>query len=366
MKAMLLAAGLGNRMLPLTRTLPKPAIPVLGRPIAAQILRRLADFGVSRAVVNLHHMPERLRSVLADGSDFGLKAIHYSQEDTILGTAGGIGNVASELRGDGDFLVHNADFLSDVDLAALLAAHRSSDCLATLVLVPSRPPYTFVEVDSSGQVVAIGGRPEPAADATAENYLFTGLHVLSDEVLDRIPPDGPSNIVTDVYLELIAERKLGAFVHDGFWWEFGDPGNYLEGSLHLLDLPPEKIASIAMTDPVRDLDEARVAVGEGADFHSGVSLVGRVAIGMAAMIGEGSTVEDSVVMPEAWVSPGSSIRRTIVGPGTELPIGCELQDVMICVDPDPEGDPPPGATREDGLLFTPLPPAPDTAGEPPR
>lgn len=363
MKAMLLAAGLGNRMLPLTRILPKPTIPVLGRPIAAQILRRLADFGVSRAVVNLHHMPERLRSVLADGSDLGLEGIHYAHEETILGTGGGIRNAASELRGDGDFLVHNADFLSDVDLAALLTAHRSSGCLATLVLVPSRPPYTFVDIDSSNRVVSIGGHPEPPADATARNYLFTGLHVLSDELVDRIPAEGPSNIVTDVYLNLVAERKLGAFVHDGFWWEFGDPGNYLEGSLRLLELPPERTASIAMTDPIRELDEARVAVGEGSDFHSGVSLVGRVVVGMAAMIGEGSTVEDSVVMPEAWVSPGSRIRRTIVGPGTELPIGCELQDVLICVDPDPEAAPPPGATREDGLLFTPLPPAPDPGEE---
>jgi len=113
MKAMLLAAGLGKRMLPLTRVLPKPAIPVLGRPIAAQILRRLAGGGVTHAVVNLHHKSERLRSVLADGADLGLKGLHYSDEETILGTGGGIGNVASELRGDGDFLVHNADFLSD-------------------------------------------------------------------------------------------------------------------------------------------------------------------------------------------------------------------------------------------------------------
>jgi NDP-sugar pyrophosphorylase family protein len=361
---MLLAAGLGNRMLPLTRMMPKPAIPVLGRPLAAQILRRLADSGVTDAVVNLHHKPERLRLLLADGADLGLRRVHYAHEETILGTGGGIGNVAAELRGDGDFLVHNADFLSDVDIEALVAAHRASDCLATLVLVPSRPVYTFVDIDASDRVVSIGGRPAPAADATARNYLFTGLHVLDDEVLERIPKGKPSNIVTDVYLDLIAERKLGAFVHDGFWWEFGTLESYLEGSLKLLDLPAEDLASIAMTDPVRELDGARVAVGEGADFHTGVSLVGRVAIGMAAMVGEGSTVEDSVVMPEAWVSPGSHIRRTIVGPGTELPIGCELQDVLICADPDPDAEPPPGATREEGLLFVPLPPASNLEDDP--
>jgi len=346
-KAMLLAAGLGTRLLPLTLAIPKPVIPVLGRPLASQILARLAGAGVRNAVVNLHHMPDRVQATLGDGRDLGLDGIHYSFEPRILGTGGGIGKVASELAGEGDVIVHNADALSDVDLPALVAAHRTSGCLATLVVAPSRPGYTEIEIDSDRRVTSIGA---------GGSWLFTGVHLIREELLERIPGDRPASIVTDVYLDLISEGALGAFVHDGFWWEFGSPASYLEGSLRLLDLPVSRIAAIAQTDPVRDLHAARVAVGDDADFDRGVVLIGRVALGAASWVGDGSTVEDSIVMPGAWVPPGTHLRRTVVGAGAEIPVGSELQDVVICADPDPESEPPRGATREDGLLFAPLPP----------
>jgi mannose-1-phosphate guanylyltransferase len=355
MNAMLLAAGLGRRMLPLTLSIPKPVVPVLGRPLSAQILKRLAGCGVTNAVVNLHHMADHVRSTLGDGPSLGLDRIEYSFEERILGTGGGIGKVATRLRGGGCFIVHNSDCLSDVDLGALVRAHRDSGCLATLALTPSRRGYPTVEIDASCRVVAIGGRPQAAA-STGVPYLFTGVHVISDDLLERIPGDRPADIVTDVYLDLIPQARLGAFVHDGFWWEFGSPAAYFEGSLRLLDLPEGRIASIAETDPIRDIHAARVAVGEDADFDAGVVLVGRVALGAASRIGEGSAVEDSIVMPGAWIPPGTQLRRTIVGPGTELPIGSELQDCLICTDTEPDSDPPPGATRQDDLLFAPLPP----------
>jgi NDP-sugar pyrophosphorylase family protein len=165
--------------------------------------------------------------------------------------------------------------------------------------------------------------------------------------------------VTDIYMDLLPDRRLGAYVHDGFWWEFGTLGTYMEGSLRLLDLPAEQIEAMVETDPVREIDAARVAVGDGA-VHDGVVLIGRVALGMASMVGEGSTVEDSVIMPGAWVPPGCHLRHSIVGPGTELPVGTELVDALICTDPFPDSEPPPGATREDGLLFAPLPPEHDS------
>jgi NDP-sugar pyrophosphorylase family protein len=104
MKAMLLAAGLGERMLPVTRVLPKPLIPVLGRPLAPQILSRLATEGIDDAVINLHHLPKRLRDVLGDGASLGLRTLHYSlEEDTLLGTGGGLKHAAARLEGGGDY-----------------------------------------------------------------------------------------------------------------------------------------------------------------------------------------------------------------------------------------------------------------------
>lgn len=359
MKAMLLAAGTGERMLPLTRLIPKPATPVLGRPIAVQILQRLAAHGITSAVVNLHHLPDQMKSMLGDGRAMGLKEIHYSHESSILGTGGGIGKAASHLRGSGGILVHNADFLSDIDVRGLLSHHRSSDSLVTLVLAPAREGYTPIEVDAAGRVLSIGGRPEADPGLVAGRHMFTGCHVLDEEVLERVPSGRPSSIIRDVYLDLVEEGRVGSRVHSGFWQEFGTPADYLAGSLRLLDLTVEELEEIARTDRIVTLDGTRAAVGVAADFHNGVVLHGRVALGSACMVAEGTFLEDSIVMPGAWVGPGSRLQRVIVAPNTEIPAGFELASALVCQDTDPEGELAPGIQRRGGLLLRPLGPAPE-------
>jgi NDP-sugar pyrophosphorylase family protein len=154
MNAMLLTAGLGVRMLPLSLTLPKPAIPVLGRPMVAQILERLARAGIERAVLNLHHLPEAVRRAVESGPEASRPAVEFSHEEEILGTAGGIGRAAPALRGDGPILIHNGDFLSDIDISAAVESHLRSKMAATLVLTPSRAGYSTVDVDGEGRVLS--------------------------------------------------------------------------------------------------------------------------------------------------------------------------------------------------------------------
>jgi NDP-sugar pyrophosphorylase family protein len=348
MRAMLLAAGLGERMRPLTGLVPKAVIPVLGRPLAAAILERLAKTGVERAVVNLHHLPDAIRAVLGDGRDLGLAGLDYSPEPAILGTAGGIGKAAALLRGDGPFVVHNADCLSDVDLGALLRFHRTSGCPATLTLAPWREGYTPIAIDARARVISIGGPP----GAEPGRFLFTGIAVLSETILDRLSGDRPADIVKEIYLDLARRRELAAFVHEGFWWEFGSPSSYLDGSLRLMLLPAARLESVTRTDPVRRQGHVRVAIGAGADFHTGVELRGGVALGFGCRVGEGSELEDTVVMPEAWIGPGSRLRRVVVGPGAELPGGFEAESTLVCPDADPAAALPAGTSRRSGLRLT--------------
>ncbi len=350
MKGMVLAAGLGERMLPLTLTVPKPALPVLGRPMILEILRLLALQGVTSVAVNLHHLPERLGQVLHEAKSLGVDHLHLSPEETILGTAGGLRHAARFLRGSGTILVRNADFLADVDIVRAAMAHRASGCLATLVLGPSRPGYTVVEVDRTGRVLSLGGQPAPDPARVAGKRFFTGLHFLEEEVLDRIPARGASDIVRDVYRGLAAEGKLGSVDHSGAWFDFGTPKDYLDGSLGLLDLAPDLRAAMLETDPVRNLGQATVALGPGADFHHGVEIRGRAAIGFAARVGEGSRIDDSLILEEAWIGPGCRLRRAIVGPGTELPAGFELEDAVVCGDALPAAELPSHTERRDGLL----------------
>jgi NDP-sugar pyrophosphorylase family protein len=346
MKAMLLAAGYGERMLPITRAVPKPLIPVLGRPLAPQILSRLGSEGIEEAVMNLHHLPQALREAFGDGGAVGIRALHYSlEEGRLLGTGGGLAHAAEQLKGAGTILVRNSDFLADIPLSQALASHLRSRCPATIVLAPHRAGFTPVTIDGRHRVVAFGG-------GHAGGYLFTGYHLIEESVLDLIPRGAPSDIVRDVYFRLAAEGRLNAHVHDGFWWEFGSPREYLEGSMQLVGLPSEKRLGLGDFDAVRPIGDAVASVGAGADLSApGIRLAGTLAIGMGVMIGERTTLEDTVVMPGAWIGPGSSLRRCIVAPGTEIPMEFSASEALLAADLDRDSAPERGIERVSGLLI---------------
>jgi mannose-1-phosphate guanylyltransferase/phosphomannomutase len=341
---MLLAAGIGERMLPITGAVPKPLIPVLGRPLAPQILSRLAAEGIDEAVINLHHLPQTLSEALGDGSTLGLRAIRYSMEtERLLGTGGGLAHAAAHLRGAGTIVVRNSDFLSDISLAKAVASHVVSGCPATIVLSPHRAGYTSVALDDRSRVAEFGG--------ASGRYLFTGYHLIEESVLDMITEDRPSDIVRDVHFGLAEQGRLNAYVHDGFWWEFGDPRGYLEGSMRLVALPAERRMQLGDFDAVRPTGRALAAIGAGAEVGGrGISLTGTLAIGMGVSVGEGAMLEDTVVMPEAWIGPGSSLRRCIVGPGTEIPAGFNASDSLIATDVDPHAKLAAGTGRIGGVL----------------
>jgi NDP-sugar pyrophosphorylase family protein len=358
MKAMLLTAGVGRRMFPLALTQPKPSIPVLGRPLVVQILHWLGLKGVDEAVLNLHHLPEGIKRILGDGVNPGLPVVHYSHEERILGTAGGIRQAAPSLRGDGPIVVSNSDFLSNIDIAYVLDVHRASDCLATLVLVPWRSGYSVVLRDAEGRVLSLGGEPRvDPARAVGGQWLFTGCHVIDEELIDRIPAERPSCIVRDVYRPLAAEGRLGSCLHEGFWWEFGSPELYLDGCLRLLAEPADSLPLISSEhDPIRPLGDAVAAVGPGAAFDDDVQFAGRVALGFSSYVSEGTRVKDSVVMPEAWIGPRCRLERSVIGQGLELPAGSEAESQLVCVDPDPSLELPSSTRREAGLLYHSLAP----------
>jgi NDP-sugar pyrophosphorylase family protein len=345
MKAMLLAAGIGERMLPITRVVPKPLIPVLGRPLAPQILTRLGAEGIEEAVINLHHLPHPLRSAFGDSAAFGLKALHFSLEETqLLGTGGGLAHAAAQLRGAGTILVRNSDFLADIALSEAVASHVGSGCPATIVLAPHRAGYTRVAIDDRRRVTGFGGN-------SGGRHLFTGYHLIEESVLDLIPQGAPSDIVRDVYFGLAADGRLNAHVHDGFWWEFGDPRAYLEGSMKVVALSADRRVRLGDFDVVRPSGGAIAAIGAGVDLDApGIELTGTLAIGMGVMIGEGALLEDTVVMPEAWIGPGSTLRRCIVGPGTEIPLNFSASHALIVSDPEPAGSLSAGVERVAGLL----------------
>lgn len=305
---MVLAAGLGLRMRPLTERRAKPALPVLNRPLLDHTLERLARAGVTDVVVNLHHRPASVRRVVGDGRRFGLR-VRYSFERRILGTGGGP-RKARRLLGDGPVLLVNGDVLFDFDLRALVERHRRSGAVATLALRPNPDPalYGPVVTDRRGRILSLAGKPRPAHGRVS---LFTGVHVLDPTLLDRMRP-GPSDSVRDLYAPLVAEGALLLGVRaKGTWYDLGGPLQYLVTQRRLL----------------RRTRFGRV-VHPSATLARGARVTASV-VGPDARIGAGAVVAGSVLWERVEVGPGATVEGSILADGVHVRAGEKVEGQVV-------------------------------------
>ena len=142
--------------------------------------------------------------------------------------------------------------------------------------------------------------------------------------------------LNDRHIDLIEEGSLGSYVHQGFWWEFGTPELYLNGSLALIDLEDQRREKIAHCDPVKRIGSALAAIGEGVQLHATSRLQGRVALGAFSRIDQSASLEDSILMPGASVGAGCRLRRAVLAPGVRLQAGAALEENLLCSSEDGE------------------------------
>lgn len=233
---MVLAAGLGTRLRPVTNLFAKPAVPFFGRPILLRTLDLLAEVGVTEAVVNTHYRPADVDR-LAETSPVPLRLSH---EPEILGTGGGLANVRDLFRGEEAILLVNGDVVFDLPLAEAFVAHRASGAAVTLLLLPNPDPSRYGRVlaaapwhaglpdDPMRRIDRILG-PAPGGDG----FLYTGSAIFSTATLARLP-EGASDLVPALLRPLAEEGKLAGFRADGLWYELGTPADLLGGHLDLL------------------------------------------------------------------------------------------------------------------------------------
>jgi len=222
-QAIVLAAGLGTRLKPLTLRIPKPALPVGGLPILLYNLFLLKEAGVERITLNLHHRPEVIRKLLGSGEALGIQ-LRYSYEPKILGTAGGIAQALEGMEREPSFVM-NGDILMDVDLKKVAAIHLQSKARATLVCVPKdRARVTsFVELDRRGRVWRIAGAPELARPRPKlRKTIFSGVHLLDPALFDGYPLHRFGCVIRQVYQPALEmKERLEAYQHQGSWWDLG-------------------------------------------------------------------------------------------------------------------------------------------------
>jgi mannose-1-phosphate guanylyltransferase len=204
-RAMVLAAGFGTRLAPLTHTTPKPLVPVADQPFLDHLLALLHAGGIREVVINLHHLGHLIEQHVGDGSRFGL-SVRYSREATILDTGGGIKQAEPLLQGE-PFVVANGDSLLELPLAELVDFHRAKGGIATMVLRPDPEAarYGLVEIDGVARIRRITGRPEGAPIPGLRGLMFPGLHVLEPAIFGHMQAGAAFGIARTTYPAIIAE-----------------------------------------------------------------------------------------------------------------------------------------------------------------
>jgi NDP-sugar pyrophosphorylase family protein len=248
MKAMILAAGLGTRLRPLTDTRPKALVELSGRTLLEITLTRLRTFGVTEAIVNVHHFADMVIDYLKSNKNFGMR-IEISREDVLLDTGGGMKKAAGffledSRRLDEPFLLHNVDVISNIDLRRMLQFHRENNALATLAVQSrdtSRPLLFNGQLQLSGRRVGPDQEPEIVRpSAHLDPLAFSGIHVISPRLLPMLTEEGVFSIIPS-YLRLSAQgEKILAFRADQYYWrDLGRPADLSQATLDLQQGAPQ-------------------------------------------------------------------------------------------------------------------------------
>lgn len=229
MQALVLSAGLGTRLRPLTDVCAKPALPIGGEPLIRRIVRWLASHDVRDVVVNLHYLPHTVTAVLGDGSDLSVRVRYSWEQPRILGSAGGP-RQALDLIDDDSFIIANGDTLTDLDVRALVDAHRRSDALVTLALVANREPekYGGAIMGDDGTVTGFAAR----GVAARGSFHFIGVQTARVEAFRQLPPGEPAQSIGGLYDALIRARpgSIRGFLSDAAFWDIGTPEDYASTS----------------------------------------------------------------------------------------------------------------------------------------
>ncbi len=293
---LVLTAGLGTRLRPLTDVLAKPALPVSGQPVVSRILRSLAQQGVTEAVLNLSHLPHTVTACAGDGSEFGLR-VRYSWEQPVLGSAGGPRH-ALPLLDSPRFVIVNGDTLTDVAIADVIAAHASSGAAVTMALVPHPAPgrYGGVRVRDDGRVERFTGRSDNP-DAPLWHYI--GVQVVEADVFADLPDNEPAESVGGIYKDLVTRGLVHAHRSDAVFRDIGRPEDYIETTLAVAreegNTTGVVIEAGARVDPGAKLD--RVIVWRGSHVGAGAHLTNCVVAG--ARVAAGTRADGECIMASA-------------------------------------------------------------------
>jgi mannose-1-phosphate guanylyltransferase len=316
MQALILAGGEGTRLRPLTSTVPKPVVPLVGRPFIAFMLDWLRGHGVDDVIMSCGFLADGVRRVLGDGAAHGVR-LRYVEEPRPLGTGGAL-KFAERLL-DERFLMLNGDVLTDLDVTAQLALHEARGARGTLALIGVEDPSAYGLVRTRPDGAVTGFVEKPAPDQIDTHDISAGIYVLERSVLELLEPNRPASIERDVFPRLVGEGLYG-YVGEGYWLDIGTPERYLDGTFDIL----EGTVRTAVAGP-----RGEGLVGDGCTIDPTARLGGRVVLGAGVVVGPHTTIDSAVVLDGARVGSGCTLRHCVVGARATIGDGTRVDGLAM-------------------------------------
>ena len=337
MKAMILAAGKGTRVRPITHTIPKPMIPILQKPVMEFLLELLREHGFTEIMVNVSHLAEEIENYFRDGQRFGVE-IAYSFEGRIedgeligdaMGSAGGLKKIQNFQRFfDDTFVVLCGDALVDLDLTEAVKRHKAKGALASLIT--KRVPrdqvssYGVVVTDEDGRVRSFQEKPE--VDEAASDMINTGIYIFEPEVLDFVPSDQAFDIGSDLFPKLVAAgAPFYALPMEFEWVDIGKVPDYwqairsvLQGQVRQVKIPGKQVRPgiYAGLNVAANWDQINVTgpiyVGGMTKIEDGATIIGPAMIGPNCHICEDATIDNSIIVDYSRIGAGVRLVEKLV------------------------------------------------------
>jgi len=325
MKAMVLAAGFGTRLQPLTRVLPKPMFPVLGRPLLSHTFDILESANITDVAVNVHHLPDFIINYFEKEKPPDLN-LHFSREEKILGTAGGIKKMESFLEG-GPFILINSDIITDIKLDKVIDFHKKNNSKLTLVVRQDISPeqYDSIEICKDGRIVHFVGASSMNIPGNTTRVMFTGIQIIEPEIFKRIPEGQFCGTTENIFPQMIQDEvPVYGYVYNGYWKDMGNRENYLQVNSDALDervslkgVSPNELNNSLIIPPVLVDRHCQIAensqigpytvIGPNCNIKSGAIIANSI-LWEGVTIGACSIVKGSVIAQNRTIGDGKNIK----------------------------------------------------------
>ncbi len=327
-KAMVMAAGLGTRLRPLTDLISKPMAPIVNKPVMEHIIELLVKYSFTDVVCNLHWFPDAIRDHFGDGSRFGL-SISYSFEEALLGTAGGVKNVEGFFESN-TFIVMSGDALTDIDLAEVMHFHKQKGGLATLVLTEIDEPsqYGVVLLDKDKKIT--GFQEKPLSGEEKSNLANSGIYIFNKEIFDYIPPKTFYDFGRNVFPDLLEKGvTYYGFKHNHYWNDVGNLEEYQKGNFDALEgkvklnIPGNQIRDgVWVGKHCRIQEEVviipPVCIGDNCTIKRGAKLFGPIILGDNTIVDERAVLYRGIKWGSGYIGKDASLIGAIIGYNTKI------------------------------------------------